>query len=258
MKTRVEPLRAVLVLACIAFAQMVIWIAAGDLAETPSVAGRAVSVCLGLASAVLLSSLGEWAVHRYTMHTSWSNRVLNVPYKLHHVAHHWHEYTPDRFTHAGPVKYHPTNDPDALCATDGARAWVAVQQFVYYSFFVVVFLFIPAWLVTGNIYFMFGLIPPVPVFCVLFVHVHNVTHHPARRRIERFSWFDFLKRHHYIHHIDNGSNVNFLLPLCDLLFGTLRTGLNPKELQRWGTFDQAVLRVVPVEEERVPSAVQEG
>jgi len=248
MKTRVDPLRAALVLAAIAVTQGVLWYAAGALAGTSTAAGRCASAFLGLASAALLSSLGEWAVHRYTMHTRWRNRTLNIPYTLHHVAHHWHEYTPDRYTHAGPVKYHPTNDPNALCESNAARAWVAIQQFVYYSFFALVFLFIPAWLITGNVYFMIGLVPPVPLVCVMFVHVHNVTHHPAGRLIERFGWFRFLKHHHYIHHIDNGSNVNFLLPLCDLLFGTLRTTLEPAEVERWGTYEQALLRVVPVAE----------
>jgi hypothetical protein len=188
------------------------------------------------------------------MHTRWRNRILNLPYTLHHVAHHWREYAPDRFTHAGPVKYHPTHDPNAICTSAAARSWVAVQQFVYYSFFGLFFLFIPAWLITRNVYFMIGLIPPIPVVCVLFVHVHNVTHHPANRLIERLGWFRFLKHHHYIHHIDNGANVNFLLPLCDLLFGTLRRSLEPHEIERWGTFEQALLRVVPVSEGQLTTA----
>jgi hypothetical protein len=246
MKTEVNPLRAVLALGGIGVTQALIWKGAAGLAGEPSTAARSISVLLGVASAGLLASLGEWAVHRYTMHTRWRNRILNIPYTLHHVAHHWHEYTPERFTHAGPVKYHPTHDPESLCVSNAARAWVAVQQFVYYSVYALVFLFVPAWWITGNVSFMAGLILPIPVVCVLFVHVHNVTHHPAHRLIEGFGWFGFLKRHHYIHHIDNGSNVNFLLPLCDGLFGTLRTGLEPGELERWGTYEEALVRVVPV------------
>ena len=248
MRTRVHAGRGALVIAGIGLTQGLIWYAAATLAGSSSIAGRGISVCLGIVSAALLASLGEWSVHRYTMHTRWRNHILNVPYALHHVAHHWREYTPDRFTHAGPVKYHPTGDPNAICESDAARSWVAVQQFVYYSFFGLFFLFIPAWLITGNVFFMAGLIPPIPVVCVMFVHVHNVTHHPAHRLIERFGWFRFLKHHHYIHHIDNGSNVNFLLPLCDVLFGTLRTTLEPNEIERWGSYEQALLRVVPVVE----------
>lgn len=248
MKTRVNPRRAGVALTGIAITQMLIWYAAGALAGDSSILGRSLSVFIGLLSAALLASLGEWAVHRYTMHTPWRIRILNVPYSLHHVAHHWHHYTPDRFTHAGPIKYHPTHDPNAICNNNSARRWVAFQQFAYYMFFALFFLFIPAWFITRNIPFMTGLILPIPLVCMMFVHVHNVTHHPGNRLIERFGWFRFLKHHHYIHHIDNGSNVNFLLPLCDVLFGTLRTSLEPRELAQWGTFEQALARVIPAEE----------
>jgi hypothetical protein len=245
MKTRVHPRRAFMALAGIAGTQVLIWYAAGALAEKASIPARSLSVLLGLISALLLASIGEWAVHRYTMHTPWRNRLLNIPYSLHHVAHHWRHYTPDRFTHAGPVKYHPTHDPSAVCLSNSARYWVAVQQFTYYMFFALFCVFIPAWAITGNVFFMIGLVPPIPWLCTMFVHVHDVTHHPGNRFMERFGWFRFLKHHHYIHHIDTGSNVNFLLPLCDLLFGTLRTKLEPYEIAKWGTFEEALARVVP-------------
>jgi hypothetical protein len=248
MTTRVKPGRAVTALAAIVITQILIWYAAVRLTDTPSISHGALSVVLGALSAALLGSLGEWTVHRYTMHTPWRNRILNVPYELHHIAHHWHHYTPDRFTHAGPIKYHPTHDPSLVCDTNSARFWVAVQQFMFYMFFGLFYVFLPAWLITKNTFFMAGLMAAIVWVCTMFVHVHGVTHHPGTRLIERFSWFQFLKRHHYIHHIDNGSNVNFLLPLCDFLFGTLRTELLPKELERWGTYEEALVRVVPVTE----------
>lgn len=31
--------------------------------------------------------------------------------------------------------------------------------------------------------------------------------------VEAQPWFAFLDRHHYIHHVDLGANLNFLLPL---------------------------------------------
>ena len=254
MTTRVKSARALFALAAIVITQMLIWYAAVSLMGTPSVIHGALSVALGILSAGLLGSLGEWAVHRYTMHTRWGNRILNVPYELHHNAHHWHHYTPDRFTHAGPIKYHPTHDPNLVCDTNAGRRWVAFQQYVYYMFFGLVTVFLPAWLVTANIFFMAGLVVSIVWLCTMFVHVHGVTHHPGKRLIERFAWFHFLKRHHYIHHIDNGCNVNFLLPLCDVLFGTLRVELLPKEVQRWGTYEEALVRVVPYAPPLQPSS----
>jgi hypothetical protein len=248
MATQVKPRRALAALLAIVAAQLLIWYGAISLAGDTSLLERCYSILLGLSSALLLASLGEWTVHRYSMHTPWRNRTLNTPYALHHVAHHWLHYTPERFTHAGPVKYHPTHDPRLVCATNSARYWVAIQQYFYYITFGIILLFIPGWLITKNAFFMIGLVPSVLWVCTMFVHVHNVTHHPGKRFIERLGWFHFLKHHHYIHHIDNGSNVNFLLPLCDLLFGTLRTRLLPKEIERWGSYEQALARVVPVGE----------
>jgi sterol desaturase/sphingolipid hydroxylase (fatty acid hydroxylase superfamily) len=40
--------------------------------------------------------------------------------------------------------------------------------------------------------------------------------------LERVPGFPFLARHHHLHHLDTEANANFLLPLADWLFGTLR------------------------------------
>ncbi len=55
-------------------------------------------------------------------------------------------------------------------------------------------------------------------------------------------WFAFLDRHHYIHHVALGTNLNFLLPLADLLFGTLRRQLTPEELAQHGPLERAKAR----------------
>ncbi len=77
------------------------------------------------------------------------------------------------------------------------------------------------------------------VVSYLLIRVHDVIHYPANRLMERQAWFQFLDRHHYIHHIDTRANLNFLLPLCDLSFGTLRLELSPKERRRWPSFEEA-------------------
>jgi hypothetical protein len=38
-----------------------------------------------------------------------------------------------------------------------------------------------------------------------------------------------------------GENLNFLLPMADLLFGTLRTQLTPEELRAYGSLKRAKL-----------------
>ena len=57
--------------------------------------------------------------------------------------------------------------------------------------------------------------------------------------MERQGWFRFLDRHHYIHHIDTSVNLNFLLPLCDLMFGTLKREPTKEERARWPSFEEA-------------------
>ena len=77
------------------------------------------------------------------------------------------------------------------------------------------------------------------VVCYFFIHVHDVIHYPGQRWLERQGWFRFLDRHHYLHHVDNRTNVNVLLPLCDWLFGTLKLELDALEARRWPTFEAA-------------------
>jgi len=57
--------------------------------------------------------------------------------------------------------------------------------------------------------------------------------------VEAQPWFTFLDNHHYIHHVSLGANLNFLLPMADLLFGTLRTQLTPEELRAHGSLKRA-------------------
>ncbi len=61
-------------------------------------------------------------------------------------------------------------------------------------------------------------------------------------QVEAQPWFPFLDRHHYIHHVDLGANLNFLLPLADLLFGTLRRRLTPEELASHRSLEAAKAR----------------
>ncbi len=71
----------------------------------------------------------------------------------------------------------------------------------------------------------------------------DTIHRPGSHRIvEAQPWFAFLDRHHYIHHVALGTNLNFLLPLADLLFGTLRRQLTPGELARHGPLERAKAR----------------
>lgn len=59
------------------------------------------------------------------------------------------------------------------------------------------------------------------------------------------SWPRSASGHHYIHHVDTRANVNILLPLGDLLLGTLRRELTAAELARWPRYEEARQTVRP-------------
>jgi hypothetical protein len=81
---------------------------------------------------------------------------------------------------------------------------------------------------------VFGAELPYLTFLITFIVVtslyyagyeglHFLMHKPTFPFIERSRMFQFIKRHHRIHHVHMNRNLNVLLPLADLLLGTLVT-----------------------------------
>ena len=69
----------------------------------------------------------------------------------------------------------------------------------------------------------------MPTYYLLYEGLHWVMHVPhAVRFLLRFRWFRFLDAHHKIHHKYMLSNLNVILPLADLVLGTLRDGQGRK------------------------------
>jgi hypothetical protein len=62
----------------------------------------------------------------------------------------------------------------------------------------------------------------------LYEYTHYSMHHPKQRWIERLQMYQWLNRHHRIHHLDPKSNLNvvmfpFWIWSADRFFNTLRT-----------------------------------
>lgn len=103
-------------------------------------------------------------------------------------------------------------------------------------------MWIPAWFITHDGVFLSGIIVGSIIVSNLFIVVHDTIHRPDSHRIvEAQPWFNFLDNHHYIHHVALGHNLNFLLPLADLLFGTLQGRLTDEELREHGSLKRAKL-----------------
>jgi hypothetical protein len=222
-------------------------LAARALGSSGGVPGIVLSVISGLAATLIFSSLGEWVVHGKLMH--WRTRLppFRLAYELHHRAHHWLHYRPDGYlkdkvTYVSVVPPQPEHASLSRIAATSA----ILGQVVFYTAFAM-----PAILAvcyyTRNIAFSAAFVTGSAVVITLAIHLHDAMHCPGYSRFERFRWFWWLDRHHYIHHIDTRANVNFLLPLGDLLLGTLRRNLTEAELAQWPSYEDARRFVLPVQ-----------
>jgi len=193
------------------------------------------------AAVVVLGALYEWIVHRFVYHGPSPIPLLQGIHEVHGRGHHWHRFPPDRYVAPGPVERIPVWPPEpyGLCGSTQRRALAWGGQYALYLSVAIPFAFAPVALFTRNALFTSSFVLTSLVVCYLFIHVHDVIHYPCGRWIEQQRWLRFLDRHHYIHHIDNSVNLNFLLPLGDLLLGTLCTRCSPPQAARWPSFEVA-------------------
>jgi hypothetical protein len=182
------------------------------------------SLVLGVAVTLPVFSAWEWATHRYVYH-----RILLPPLRpaflTHHRDHHFRFFPPSRFTRADVMDGSPQAHPSvwARIAARLLRREVAVPDRWVYFVAGVGLVGGALGALTRNGAFVAGLALCSAVIARLFGEVHGAIHHPGTRpRLERCAVFARLRRHHYIHHLDTEANVNFLVPLADWAFGTLR------------------------------------
>jgi sterol desaturase/sphingolipid hydroxylase (fatty acid hydroxylase superfamily) len=208
--------------------------------------GGPLSVPAGVLSALLVGAVGEWLVHRFLMHRRWRPRLLRTIYDLHHRAHHFVHFTTDRYVHQGPINYVPVwpARPEVLCDS-GASRWLSMgAQFLFYGTAASAAVLLPTALLAPGAAFMCAFIATFAVEIFLFVRLHDAVHYPGASFLERLPLFWKIDRHHYLHHIDTEANTNFLLPLGDWLFGTLRTRTTPWEEARFPTYAQARQKLI--------------
>jgi hypothetical protein len=213
-----------------------------------NVIGSVAAFVAGVLVTPIIASPIEWLVHRYVYHRSFC--LLRRIYAV-HLAHH-HLYFPTwRYVTGGPARRipilgHGVNDPQ-ISKWRNAATYFA--HFVFYMVLGAVFIWIPARLASQSVFFLAGTISGTIVISNLFIIVHDAIHRPGSHRImETQAWFCFLDKHHYIHHVDTEANVNFLLPLADWLFGTLRKHLTDEELAKHGTMEAAKSHVIGIGE----------
>ncbi|HEY7409961.1 MAG TPA: hypothetical protein VII13_04415 [Vicinamibacteria bacterium] len=208
--------------------------------------GNALALLAGLCLTPMLASPFEWWVHRYVYHRRLVPGLARI-YAIHHHSHH-HVFFPTwRYVTAGPARRIPIlgGDTETVSAGGLGNALTRSAHFVFYMLLGLVLIVTPAWLATGHRVFLAGVLAALVVVSNLFITVHDTIHRPGSHKLlEAQPWFRFLDNHHYIHHVDTEANVNFLLPLADWLFGTLRRSLTAAELRLHGSRQEA--KALPV------------
>lgn len=210
-------------------------------ALSDTAAAAVAAVLAGVVYTTVAASLLEWLVHRYVYHRRWLPGLRHV-FTIHHRGHHHIIFPTWRYVTNGPVRRHPVLRAEA--ANLHPAGWrslpVKLAHFGFYMSIGAVCIWAPAWLLTGDLAFLAGIVLTSIVFSDLFVRVHDAIHYPGLYPwLEAQPWFHFLDVHHYIHHVDTEANVNFLLPLADWLLGTMRRTLTAEELARHGSLAEA-------------------
>ena len=200
------------------------------------------SILAGIAITVIGLSLQEWTVHRYLYHRHHKNFLMKHIYTIHHIGHHSVIFPPERYVTNGTVKRHPIfeNNIKELGESKSSNFLTRLSHSGSYILLTCMTIIGPFWLITQNSILLISTIVSTIIICHVVVTVHDAIHYPSQHpHIQNQKWFKFLDNHHLIHHIDTEKNVNFLLPICDFLFGTIRLSLSADEINKYGTLDLA-------------------
>jgi len=169
--------------------------------EIPMFVGWAI---VGLLCAVAYCSFFEWALHRYVMHRPVGR--FRYPYESHALVHH-------RVFRADET-YHLVDKKDARTipmAWWNGPALVAIGSTPFLA---------AAWCL-GQWGLLAGAAAGTAAYYAAYEYIHWCMHLPKQRTVERSGIFFRLNGHHLLHHRYMAKNFNVVLPLADLLLGTL-------------------------------------
>jgi hypothetical protein len=165
-----------------------------------------------VAVGVLQASLFEWAFHRYWLHRPWLPKHC---FTSHTLLHHQLCKYEDTFhiedeEQGEAVHFNWWGGP--LLLLINLAPWSLIAWWLRASGLVLPYVVM---LVTFGI--TFGL------YYAGYESLHFLMHKPTFPFIERSAYFQFIKRHHRIHHARMDRNLNVLIPVADWLLGTLVT-----------------------------------
>lgn len=159
------------------------------------------SEAAGFVSLFLYASFFEWALHRFLMHQP----IWDYPFRSHALVHHG-------IFRTGPA-YFLSQERD-----------IQKVRFAWWNAPLIIGLHIPPLLWVQHLFQMnifFGGFAALGLYYFLYEYLHFCMHVPKDRWIEKTAWFIWLDSHHHMHHKRHFNNLNVVLPLADLLFGSL-------------------------------------
>jgi len=159
---------------------------------------------LGAVGSVIYSSFFEWTLHRYVMHRPVGK--FRYPFETHTLIHH-------RVFRADET-YHLIQPKDAQTIP---MAWWNGPVLVLLG----TLPFVALAALLGHWWLVAGALPTTAAYYATYEYIHWCMHLPKRRNLERSGIFFRLNGHHLLHHRYMGKNFNVVLPLADLLLGTL-------------------------------------
>lgn len=163
-----------------------------------------------VAIGIVQSSFFEWAFHRFWLHRPWLPKGC---FTSHTLVHHQLCKFDDTF-HVVEEEQH-----EALSfAWWGGPALIAINLTPW---------LLLAWgLAAAGLTLPYA--APLVALGITFLlyyagyeGMHYLMHKPSLPVVENSGFFQFIKRHHRIHHVRMDRNLNVLLPIADFALGTL-------------------------------------
>ncbi|MDZ4743273.1 MAG: fatty acid hydroxylase [Verrucomicrobiota bacterium] len=158
---------------------------------------------LGFFGAVVYASFFEWTLHRYIMHKNWS--FFSYPFRSHAIVHHT--------VFKADATYHVQKETDKRIVP---MAWWNAP--ILWSLHIPLFLFVQ-YLIGAPIFW--GMMAAMICYYFTYEYMHWCMHIPKNRHVEHSPIYFRLNGHHLLHHRYMHKNYNVVMPLADLLLGTL-------------------------------------
>jgi hypothetical protein len=159
---------------------------------------------IGFISSTVYASFFEWTLHRFVMHRPLGS--FRYPFESHAIVHHK--------VFRADESYHLINPHDAKTIP---MAWWNGPVLVLVA---MVPFAVAAWSM-GHWGFYWGALSACAGYYGTYEYIHWCMHLPKKRHVERSGIFFRLNGHHLLHHRYMHKNFNVVMPLGDLLLGTL-------------------------------------